>query len=70
VQLLIEICEFPNNTSPREWLARENYLAIQAQEACFVNRWWLPQPIAHNHFDEGKSVEALLPLLKRRPDRI
>src|ERR1700730_4772102 len=22
VQLLIETCEFPNNTSPREWLAR------------------------------------------------
>ena len=22
MQLLIETCEFPNNTSPREWLAR------------------------------------------------
>jgi hypothetical protein len=23
MQLLIETCEFPNNTSPREWLARK-----------------------------------------------
>jgi len=23
MQLLIETCEFPNNTPPREWLARK-----------------------------------------------
>src|SRR5437899_2580158 len=27
MQLLIEPCEFPNNTSPREWLARKNCYA-------------------------------------------
>src|ERR1043166_8713598 len=38
VQLLIKTCEFPNNTSPREWLARGKLTRdIQSQQEPFVN---------------------------------
>jgi hypothetical protein len=38
MQLLIETCEFPNNTSPGRLDGEEELLPlIQAQEACFVN---------------------------------
>jgi hypothetical protein len=35
MQLLIEPCEFPNNTSPREWLARKNYCADLSARSVF-----------------------------------
>jgi hypothetical protein len=60
MQLLIETCEFPNNTPPREWLTREETSApysIPKRAVCQSGR---------DYVNKGKAVQALILVPKLR----
>jgi len=69
MQLLIKGCKFPNNNSPESrWRGREptRYFSIASSLLCQWGGDYSSQSRA-DYFDEGKSLQPLIPLLLKLP---